>query len=335
VNIQTEKAEALLNSFKDVSILVIGDIILDHFIWGKVERISPEAPVPVVEVTSESMHLGGATNVVNNIHSLGGRVYLCGIIGRDEAGAKIIEELKGKKIPTDGIVFDDKMPSTIKTRIIAHSQQVVRFDKEKKDEIGAAAFQAILGYANSMVNEVEALIISDYAKGVVTKELVKELVSLYRGAGKVVAVDPKVKHIDYYKGATIITPNTFEASKASGIDIEDDESLVRAGNYLLDSFKCDALLITRGEQGMALFERSGGYTAIPAVAHEVYDVTGAGDTVIGVLALAIAAGASFIEAAIISNHAAGIVVGEVGTATVTLKTLQDALINRLNLKGGR
>ncbi len=332
MDIQKDKIENLLNGFKDVSVLVVGDIILDHFIWGRVERISPEAPVPVVEVTSESMHLGGATNVVNNIHSLGGRVNLCGIIGRDEAGEKILDTLKVKGIPTDGIVFDEGAPSTVKTRIIAHNQQVVRFDKEKKGGIEQEATKSILDYAGNMVDEVGALIISDYAKGVVTKELVKELIAIYKKKGKIVAVDPKVKHADFYEGATVITPNTFEASKASGIDIEDDESLKRAGVLLLKSFDCDALLVTRGEQGMALFEKSGEFSSIPTVAHEVYDVTGAGDTVIGVLALALAGGATFLEAAIISNYAAGIVVGEVGTATVTVGELRDAIINGIDRK---
>ncbi len=333
MDIQKDKVESLLNGFKDVSILVVGDIILDHFIWGRVERISPEAPVPVVEVTSESMHLGGATNVVNNIHSLGGRVNLCGIIGRDEAGEKILDTLKVKGIPTDGIFFDESVPSTIKTRIIAHNQQVVRFDKEKKGGIGQEATKAILDYAGNRVDEVGALIISDYAKGVVTKELVKELIAICKKKGKIVAVDPKVKHADFYEGATVITPNTLEASKASGIDIEDDESLKRAGDLLLKSFDCDALLVTRGEQGMALFEKSGGFSSIPTVAHEVYDVTGAGDTVIGVLALALAGGATFLEAAMISNYAAGIVVGEVGTAAVKVKELRDAMINGIDRKG--
>lgn len=325
--IKKSKAEGLIKGFRNASVIVVGDLILDHFIWGKVDRISPEAPVPVVEITSESMHLGGAINVANNIYSLGGKVYLCGIIGRDDAGQRIIGELRGRGIPTDGVVFEDNRPTTIKTRVIAHSQQVVRFDKEKKDCISRDASRAILDYTEGLVDEVEVLIISDYAKGVINKEFVRELVAFYRRKGKIVAVDPKVKHMDFYRGSTVITPNIFEASKASGIEIEDDESLEMAGNLLLKTVDCDALLITRGEHGMALFERGGGCTLIPTVAHEVYDVTGAGDTVIGVFSLALASGATYREAAVLSNHAAGIVVGEVGTATVTVEELRDAIIN--------
>ncbi|MFQ5900035.1 MAG: D-glycero-beta-D-manno-heptose-7-phosphate kinase [Thermodesulfobacteriota bacterium] len=320
------KGNRLIKAFKKTRILVIGDIILDHFIWGNVQRISPEAPVPVVEVTSENMMLGGAVNVVNNIHSLGGEVYIGGIVGRDEDGKKVIEELKERGISTNGIVLEDGRPTSIKTRIIAHNQQVVRFDKEKKGEISAKALKAILDYAKGMADEVNVLIISDYAKGVISRELVKELIALYRENGRVVVIDPKVKHINFYKGATVITPNTFEASKASGIDIEDDDSLERSGRHLLETLSSEAVLITRGEHGMALFEKTGDVTFIPTVAHDVYDVTGAGDTVIGVFALALASGTGYKEAAVLANYAAGVVVGEVGTAVVRPEELFDAII---------
>ena len=325
----------ILGNFKKGTVLVIGDLVMDHFIWGKVRRISPEAPVPVVEVNSESLILGGAANVVNNIHSLGGRVLVCGVIGKDDAGKKLVHELKQKGIPSDGVIVEGDRPTSIKTRIIAHSQQVVRFDREKRDKIHLDAMKSIIDYTKKKIGSVGVVVISDYAKGVISEELVEEVINIAKKNNKPVAVDPKVSHFDFYKNVSIITPNNDEASQASGIDIEDDASLLRAGDVLLKKLGSDAILITRGEHGMSLFENNGGITHIPTVAKEVYDVSGAGDTVIGTVALAIASGASFKEAAVISNFAAGIVVGKVGTATVTPEELKKAVENRLGAKKGR
>ncbi|MBI3755487.1 MAG: D-glycero-beta-D-manno-heptose-7-phosphate kinase [Deltaproteobacteria bacterium] len=315
----------ILNNFKKAAVLVIGDLVMDHFIWGKVRRISPEAPVPVVEVNSESLMLGGAANVVNNIHSLGGKVLVCGVIGRDAMGKDLVHELRLKGIASDGIIVEESRPTSVKTRVIAHSQQVVRFDREKKDKIDIDTMKAMTDYTKEKISSVDAIIISDYAKGVISEELVEEVITIAKRKGKPVAVDPKVSHFDYYKYATIVTPNNDEASQASGIDIEDDATLLRAGEALLNKLGSDAVLITRGEHGMSLFENSGEITHIPTVAKEVYDVSGAGDTVIGTVALAIGSGASFKEAAVISNFAAGIVVGKVGTATVAPAELKRAL----------
>ena len=325
----------ILGNFKKGTVLVIGDLVMDHFIWGKVRRISPEAPVPVVEVNSESLILGGAANVVNNIHSLGGRVLVCGVIGKDDAGKKLVHELKQKGIPSDGVIFEGDRPTSVKTRIIAHSQQVVRFDREKRNKIHFDAMKAIIDHTKKKIGSVDAIVISDYAKGVISEELMEEVINIARKKNKPVAVDPKVSHFDFYKNVSIITPNNDEASQASGIDIEDNASLLRAGDVLLKKLGSDAILITRGEHGMSLFENNGEITHIPTVAKEVYDVSGAGDTVIGTVALAIASGASFKEAAVISNFAAGIVVGKVGTATVTPEELKKAVENRLGAKKGR
>jgi len=325
----------ILGNFKKGTVLVIGDLVMDHFIWGKVRRISPEAPVPVVEVNSESLMLGGGANVVNNIHSLGGRVLVCGVIGKDDAGKKLVHELKQKGIPSDGVIVEGDRPTSVKTRIIAHSQQVVRFDREKRNKIHFDAMKAIIDHIKKKIGLVDAIVISDYAKGVISEELMEEVINIARKKNKPVAVDPKVSHFDFYKNVSIITPNNDEASQASGIDIEDDASLLRAGDVLLKKLGSDAILITRGEHGMSLFENNGGITHIPTVAKEVYDVSGAGDTVIGTVALAIASGASFKEAAVISNFAAGIVVGKVGTATVTPEELKKAVENRLGAKKGR
>lgn len=325
----------ILSNFKKGATLVIGDLVMDHFIWGKVRRISPEAPVPVVEVNSESLMLGGAANVVNNIHSLGGRVLVCGVVGKDDAGKKLVYELKQKGIPSEGVIVEGDRPTSVKTRIIAHSQQVVRFDREKRDKIHLDAMKSIIDYTKKKIGLVGVVVISDYAKGVISEELVEEVINIARKNNKPVAVDPKVSHFDFYKNVSIITPNNDEASQASGIDIEDNTSLLRAGEVLLNKLGSEAILITRGEHGMSLFENNGGITHIPTVAKEVYDVSGAGDTVIGSVALSIASGASFKEAAVISNFAAGIVVGKVGTATVTPKELKKAVKNGLGAKKGR
>jgi D-beta-D-heptose 7-phosphate kinase/D-beta-D-heptose 1-phosphate adenosyltransferase len=320
---ESKRLSRIIDRFPRTRILVVGDVMLDHYVWGNVSRISPEAPVPVVSVTRENLLLGAATNVVHNIHSLGGRASLCGVIGRDDAGRQLVHLLRQRGINTGGLIVEDGRPTTIKTRVIAHSQQVVRFDRETKNGIEPDTHQRIFDHVKEQVREgLDGLVISDYSKGVVTKELVKDVVKLARKHGIIVSVDPKVNHFGMYRGVTILTPNTKEASIGAKIEIEDDASLKKAGALLLRQLACDAVLITRGENGMSLFEQSGRITHIPTVAREVYDVTGAGDTVISTLTLAMAAGASMVDAARISNYAAGIVVGVVGTATVKAEELK-------------
>ncbi|HLB25762.1 MAG TPA: D-glycero-beta-D-manno-heptose-7-phosphate kinase [Nitrospirota bacterium] len=313
-----------IGGFKDASILVVGDVMLDHFIWGKVTRISPEAPVPVVDINHESVMLGGAANVLNNIISLGGRAGLCGVVGHDEMGRRVVHELRLRNVNTDGLVVEEGRPTTVKTRVVAHSQQVVRFDRENKGEINADTERFILDCARKQ-DPLSGIIVSDYAKGVVTKRLVGGLVKIAGERGVPLAVDPKVGHFDFYKNVTVVTPNNLEASQAAGFDIVDDGTLAAAGKRLLEKLRCDAVLITRGEHGMSLFRKDGSPVHIPTVAKEVYDVTGAGDTVIAVFMLALASGAPMHEAAVIANHAAGIVVGEVGTATVSPERLRKAV----------
>ena len=313
-----------LKSFNKAKVLVLGDVMMDHFIWGKVSRISPEAPVPVVNVTNETLLLGGAANVVNNITSLGGKAEICGVIGNDDMGRCFVKEIKSKGISDKGLFYDDR-PTTVKTRIIAHSQQVVRFDREQKSEISIKTQNSIYEFINKRIKSIDVLTISDYAKGIITPALMTDVLKLAKKNGVMVVVDPKVNHFNLYKGVTVITPNNLEASNASGVEIENESSLKRAGEVLLNRLGCDALLITRGEHGMSLFENNGHVTHIPTVAKEVYDVTGAGDTVVAALSLAMAAGASIKEAAVIANYAAGIVVGIVGTAAVTKKELERVL----------
>jgi D-beta-D-heptose 7-phosphate kinase/D-beta-D-heptose 1-phosphate adenosyltransferase len=312
-----------IDKFPSTRILVVGDIVLDHYIWGKVSRISPEAPVPVVNVTQENMLLGGAANVANNIQALGGMVSVCGVIGHDEAGRQLLHLLHKQGILTEGLVVDSSRPTTIKTRVIAHSQQVVRFDRESKERIERDANHRIFDYVSRHIREgLDAIVLSDYCKGVVTSDLVRDIVRLAKKHKVIVSVDPKISHFGMYSGVTILTPNINEASIGSKIEIDSEQSLLKAGTLLLKRLKCDAVLITRGEQGMSLFEHGGRVTHIPTVAREVFDVTGAGDTVISTLTLGMAAGSTMVDAARLSNVAAGIVVGVVGTATVKPEELK-------------
>ncbi len=306
----------IFKKFSTTGILVIGDLMVDQYIWGKVKRISPEAPVPVVEVTEEELLLGGAANVANNVLSLGGKVFITGTVGTDFTGKILINKFREKGFNTDGIIADGNRPTTVKTRVIAHSQQVVRFDREVKSDISRSTLSSILGYVKDCLPDIKGIIISDYSKGLITRTLIRKIIEL-AGSGIFIAVDPKVGHFDYYKGATLITPNINEASSGSGIDITDEKSLFAAGRALLAKLHGKAVIITRGDEGMALFEESGKITSIPTCAREIYDVSGAGDTVIAALALCHAAGADLEDAAILANHAAGVVVGKIGTAVAT------------------
>ncbi|MDI6728049.1 MAG: D-glycero-beta-D-manno-heptose-7-phosphate kinase [Thermodesulfovibrionales bacterium] len=314
----------IINSFRNKKILIIGDLILDRFIYGKVNRISPEAPVPVVDVVSESFLLGGAANVANNVIALGGKVSIAGIVGKDTAGRILKELFEERNINTEGII-EDKRPTTVKARVIAHHQQVVRFDREDRKRLEGKNLLNLVNYIKKALNDHDAVIISDYKKGVISSSLIETVVKYARPNNTFVAVDPKVGHFHFYKNVSLITPNLMEASQGSGVEIKDEQSLLKAGKTLMTKLSCKSVLITRSEDGMSLFERDPlkkfKVTHIPTVAKKVFDVTGAGDTVIATITLARAAGASLEEAAVIANHAAGIVVGEVGTAVVTPERL--------------
>lgn len=302
----------IIKNFRGRRILVIGDLILDHYIWGKVNRISPEAPVPVVEVSRESSLLGGAANVARNIVSLGGEASVVGLIGHDRAGEMLVSMLEAEGIALGGI-FEADRPTTIKTRVIAHNQQVVRFDREDSTYVGGRVLRGIADYIVDILGGFDAVVISDYKKGMISKKLVELIVRQALKRNLFIAVDPKVGHFDFYRGVSLITPNIAEASRGSGIEITDDSTLQKAGRKLLRDLRLSAVLLTRGEDGMSLFMKDS-TVHIQTVAQKVYDVTGAGDTVIAAFTLAHAAGASMEEAAELSNHAAGIVVGVVGTA---------------------
>lgn len=315
-----------IQRFPQASVLVIGDLILDHYIWGRVSRISPEAPVPVVHVESESMRLGGAANVFNNILALGGKADLCGMIGSDEAGRLLLKELGPKRSSRGGVVIDQDRPTIKKSRVIAHNQQIVRYDVERKGEIKPQLQKRILRYVESRLRELTCLVVSDYAKGVVTAGLMAELVRLAALRKVPIIVDPKVEHFGFYKGVTLITPNHLEATQAAGLHGDGDQTIQEAAETIRQRLGCQTVLVTRGEKGMSLFESNNHSWHIPTQARQVYDVTGAGDTVVSTLALALSTGASMREAATLANYAAGIVVGMVGTATVSTKQLTEALV---------
>jgi rfaE bifunctional protein kinase chain/domain len=320
----------LIDQFKKASLLVVGDVMIDEFIWGTVSRISPEAPVPVVAVTRENLLLGGAANVVYNVHGLGGRVLLAGVIGNDRMGERIKELLAHEKIDQNGLIEEAGRPTSVKTRVVAHSQQVVRFDRECREPISSQSQEEILHYIDKHWDSVDGIIISDYGKGLLVPALMKFIMDKRKRDEKLVAVDPKTNNFALYRGATIVTPNRLEAEAAAGMLINDEDSLMKVGNALLERFASQAVLITRGEEGMVLFERTGAVVNVPTVAKEVYDVTGAGDTVISALTLALASGSNFSEAAVVANYAAGIVVGKVGTATVTPEELKKAIAEHVN-----
>ena len=305
--------------------MVLGDLMLDHFIWGKVSRISPEAPVPVVRVREETQRLGGAANVAHNIRTLGATPVLVGLVGDDEHGRTLAGTIQDLDIATDWIVIDQNRMTTMKTRVVAHSQQVVRADWEDTGDISGKVLDELMDRIAGEIDRVQGLIISDYGKGVITVEVLRRVLELAREKDVFVAVDPKESHFDLYKGVSLITPNQREAGQAFGKMIIDEDSLEEVGRGMLDRLDLQALLITRGEEGMSLFESDGSMTHFPTMAREVYDVTGAGDTVVGSFVVARTAGAGLKEAALISNHAAGIAVGGVGTTAVSFDQLADDL----------
>lgn len=327
-----QRAQHILNLFPNRRLIVLGDLMLDEFIWGEVRRISPEAPVPVVEVKRESWHLGGAGNVVSNLLELGAKAMPIGIIGKDEAGQVLKNRFAELGATVDGLIVDASRPTTRKTRIVAHSQQMVRADRESRLPASEEVENRVIDAFQSALAETEIVIVSDYDKGLLTPRVLKTVISVTQAAGKCICLDPKIKNFPSYQQVDVITPNQPEAERASGIEIVDDASLVAAAHKIRKMLSCANVLITRGEHGMSLLDAEENLTHIPTVAREVYDVTGAGDTVIATLAMAMAAGATVAEAAYIANHAAGIVVGKVGTATVTATELAAALLDFDSLK---
>jgi D-beta-D-heptose 7-phosphate kinase/D-beta-D-heptose 1-phosphate adenosyltransferase len=306
-----------LSKFSKCKLAVLGDVMLDDFDWGQVDRISPEAPVPIVQIKKETWRPGGAANVASNLVALGAQATIFGIVGDDGAGRRLNETLQKEKIGTEGLIIDSGRRTSVKTRIIGHKQQMIRIDRENTEPVDYQRQKAILNTMLKMSDELDGVIVSDYAKGVIVPELLKEVIDKFKSMGKFVSIDPKLKNFPIYKKPTIITPNLKEAESALGRIFESEEDILKGGADLLKQTNSDAILITRSEEGMTLFSKGKEPITIPTQAIKVFDVTGAGDTVIATFSLALAAGCTMPEAVKVSNLAAGVVVGIIGTATAT------------------
>ncbi len=320
-----ERIIAIIERFKDKKVLVIGDLMLDKFIWGNVDRISPEAPVPVVLVKKVSYAPGGAANAASNITSLGGKASVAGVIGDGQYGRILASELEKRGIATENIIVDPSRPTIRKTRVMAQNQQLLRIDSEIKDKVSEAITNSLLRAIRKVIDDSDCIVVSDYAKGLITEESMRAIILLASEKKKKVIVDPKQKNGVIYRGAYVMTPNHKEA--CAMLDFENnnhDTDIGKIGKMLSEKLSTNVVL-TRGEKGMSIFEKGKEMENIPTKVRSVYDVAGAGDTVIAALALSVAAGATIKEAAIIANYAAGVAVGKVGTSTVSPEELVKAI----------
>lgn len=314
-----------INNFKNVTVLIVGDLMLDRFWWGSVSRISPEAPVPVVRLDRTSLVAGGAANVAMNAAGLGAEVFLAGVVGNDAEGRIFPDLLARGEVRQDLLLTDRDRPTTVKTRVIAHQQQVVRIDQETKDPIAHETVEILWEKIEEVFDQTDILVLSDYAKGVLTADLITRLITKANQHNKYCLVDPKGKDYSKYREATLLTPNKKEAAEACKLEEDGEETVALAGRRLIAELDLEALLITRGEEGMTLFQQNQEPHNLPALAREVYDVTGAGDTVIATLAIGLAAGADFKDAAKLANLAAGLVVEQVGTTAISFAELKEEL----------
>ncbi|MEW6456978.1 MAG: D-glycero-beta-D-manno-heptose-7-phosphate kinase [Acidobacteriota bacterium] len=312
---EIKKIERLIKNYSNVNVSIIGDVMLDRFIFGRVSRISPEAPVPVVEIEKEEIRAGGAGNVSLNVKALGGKCILYGIIGNDDDG-KLLRNLVNED---KGLVSDLRRPTTLKTRVIAHQQQVVRVDREVTTKISGEIESSL--FKKLKENKTDGIIVSDYNKGIITKTLMEKIVNFSKEKDIPIFVDPKVENIELYRDTYLITPNQTEAEEITRIRLKNEGDIEKAAIKIKEELNCKYVVITRGEKGMSVLEDETRFYHLPAKAKEVYDVTGAGDTVISILALSLLSGADIYEASNLANYGAGIVVGKLGTATVTQKEL--------------
>ncbi len=324
----SDRVNAILNAAGGKRLLVIGDLMLDEFVWGKVGRISPEAPVPVVEVTGESFYPGGAANVARNLREFIRDVSVIGLVGRDDYGLRLRQLLHEQKIDTGGLVQSGDFTTIVKTRIIARQQQVVRVDREVISPLPAQHIQEVTAAVHRILPSVDAIIFEDYGKGFLSSELVQNIVREAQAAGKIVTADPNPRHDVDWTGTTAVKPNRSEAFATAGVIARDNEvppdqdaDLARVGEILLEKWKTNLVLVTLGEAGMMLFQKNEKAHHIPTRARQVFDVSGAGDTAIALFTLALTSGATPVEAAEVANHASAVVVGKLGTATVTREEL--------------
>jgi D-beta-D-heptose 7-phosphate kinase/D-beta-D-heptose 1-phosphate adenosyltransferase len=315
----------VLEKFSDVTVLVIGDIMLDRYWWGSVSRISPEAPVPVVKMENMSLAAGGAANVAANVAGLGARPVLVGVVGDDAEAGLLPDVLAKRGVSAEHLLRVPGRPTTVKTRIIAHSQQIARIDQETDSSLDGATESSLLKTLGGLIPTSSAIVISDYAKGVLSESILDSMIKMSREEGKPVLVDPKGKDYSKYRGATLLTPNRREAADACGLEENTQQMVDVAGRRLLAELDLDRVLITQGEDGMTLFRQDVPPYHLNTLARDVYDVTGAGDTVIGSLAVAVGAGADLETAANIANAAAGLVVEQIGTAVVTAGAVREAI----------
>lgn len=317
---------SVLENFRGKRIIVLGDIMLDKYIWGDVSRISPEAPVQVVRVGTESFSPGGAANVASNVSFLQAQAHMIGIVGNDEAGKTLVSELSQKNINTGGIIVKPESPTIQKTRIMARGQQLLRVDHEDLFRLEPETERRVIGFVEGLIEGIDAIIISDYAKGIVTKNIAESIIRMANEKGKITIIDPKPKNMAFYKNCTLITPNSKEAAEMISLDDDSEEGLIEGGKALMKTL-CTSLIITRSEKGMTILEKSGEITNIPTKAKEVYNIVGAGDTVVATLALALSSGASLKESAILANYAAGVKVGKVKVPTVEISEIREAIEN--------
>jgi D-beta-D-heptose 7-phosphate kinase/D-beta-D-heptose 1-phosphate adenosyltransferase len=321
---------SVVEKFSTTNLLVIGDLMLDRFIWGEVDRLSPEAPVPVLRVVSENFSLGGAANVAHNIRALGGKVTACGIVGKDPAGQRVLGALRRIGASTAGVFTEPKLQTVQKTRVIAspHHQQIVRLDRETPDSVRAATLRKLRDFIAARAARFDGIVISDYGKGVIHQELIESVARLADRHRVICVIDPKKENYERYRKPTLITPNKAEAGEAAGMLIHNEASLQEAGRKLLRKWRAKGVLITRGAEGMSLFRPRLPSRHFPTQPRDVFDVTGAGDTVVAVCALALACGAGYEDAAVLANVAAGFVGDEVGTVAVPVEKLKSAIEGR-------
>lgn len=321
-----DRLQQVFNGFQGKRIAVVGDLMIDRYYWGTVRRISPEAPVPVLEVESESHRLGGAANVAQNIQALGGKPLIVGLTGDDLNGSMLQAMLADQNLPVTGIVVDTGRPTTIKTRIIAHQQHVVRVDQESRTECPEHLRHRIVDAVKYSIHKLDGIILEDYDKGTLTRDVIQEIVAVARKYGKIVTVDPKLRNFLEYRNVTVFKPNRRETEESIGGRLDRIEDVERAGAKLIDLLSAENVLITRGEEGMSLFSAGAQPRHIPSAARHVHDVSGAGDTVISTITIAMVGGATFEEAAVLGNLAAGVVVGKVGIVPITAGELSEAAL---------
>jgi D-glycero-beta-D-manno-heptose-7-phosphate kinase len=324
--ITEDRITGLLAEAKTKRIAIVGDVMIDRYVWGTVSRISPEAPVPVVEVETESSRLGGAANVANNITSLGGTAFLVGVVGNDQSGADLRKILEKGNTSAEGIVTDSSRPTTVKMRVIAHDQHVVRIDSEEKRDVNEDIQQKIFSVIEKNISSLDGIIIEDYNKGVVVKDLIRKIIDLANATNTVVTIDPKFNNFFEYQNVTVFKPNKKETEEALGRKLKTDSDVLEAGKILLEKLHAQNVLLTRSEKGMSVFEKNGNVFHIPTVARHVADVSGAGDTVIATLTTMLACGADMKEASTIANYAGGIVCGEVGIVPIDPEILRSTIL---------